>query len=270
VILLNGARVDDALAHARGLHYGDGVFRTLLVFDGQPRDLERHLDKLAEDCARLHLDAPERATLAEEIQGLARGEQRAVIKLIAMRRAEGRGYAPATDATDRLLLRYPAPRYTAARWDRGIAVSASPVALAAQPALAGVKHLNRLEQVLASRDWPEGVDEAIQCDGVGNLRGGTRSNLFWVSGGTLCTPSLDSCGVAGVTRHKIMDLATQLHVTVAAMNAPWTALQSASEIFVCNALIGLWPVRRLPSRELAAPGPLTRRLLQALDHPRLA
>jgi 4-amino-4-deoxychorismate lyase len=268
--LYEGLAVEPTLAQSRGLHYGDGVFRTLLVHDGRALDLDLHLEQLEQDCGRLHLRPAPRSILADEVTALAREQASAVLKIILSRKRGARGYRANSDEAERLLLRSAAPSYPTANWDAGIRAVRSPVSLAIQPALAGAKHLNRLEQVLASRDWPAGVDEALMSDSEGRIVCGTRSNLFWASADGLRTAALSRCGVSGVTRRKIIDLAKQLDVPMVIVDAPWTALATAAEAFVCNSLIGIWPLREIDGRALPAPGPLTHRLAAALGHPRLA
>ncbi|WP_240433636.1 aminodeoxychorismate lyase [Solimonas sp. K1W22B-7] len=268
-MLFNGAACDHALAQSRGLHYGDGVFRTMLLWQGAVVDLRRQLDVLERDAAGLGLLSPPRATLEEEIAALCADEELGVIKLILTRRAGGRGYRAADDDCDRLLLRLPVPRYPAACWERGVRCFLSPVRLADQPLLAGIKHLNRLEQVLASRDWPGDAEEGFVCDARGLVVCGTRSNLFRVAGGRLVTPALERCGIRGMMREKILELAERLQMPVHFDDTDATQLRQADEIFVCNSLIGIWPVREFDGAALQAPGPLTQRLMAALDHPRL-
>ncbi|HUP92066.1 MAG TPA: aminodeoxychorismate lyase [Solimonas sp.] len=266
--LLNGGPLDAAqLAHSRALHYGDGVFRTLLVWQGQALDLPAHLDKLAHDAQRIGLAAPPRALIEREAGELAAGQPSAVLKIILASQAGSRGYRPGTDACDRLLLRYASPQHPQDHWRRGIRLFRSEVQLAEQPLLAGIKHLNRLEQVLASRNWPDGADEGILCDRAGRPVGGTRTNLFWVAGGELLTPALETCGVEGIMRNKIIEIARSLQVSCRVGMQPWAALEAAGEMFVSNAVIGLWPVRQLEAQTLAAPGPVTSRLMAALGHP---
>lgn len=252
---------------ARGLHYGDGVFRTLAVHAGQVLDRAAQLAKLAADAARIDLDSP--AGLDAALIQAAAGAQDAVLKLTLMRRDQGRGYRPATRAADSLLLHYDAPAFRPACWREGIRAIRSPIVLAAQPALAGIKHLNRLEQVLASRDWPEPVDEAILGDAKGAPVCGTRSNLFWITRGVVHTPALERCGVAGLMREKLIALCASRGLGLRIADQPWAALLAADEAFVCNSLIGIWPLRALDAREWPAPGPLTADLMQALAHPTL-
>lgn len=268
-VLFNGAASADLLALSRGLHYGDGVFRTMLLWQGAVPDLRRQLDVLERDAARLGLRPPARAVLEEEIAALCADEDSGVIKLILTRRAGGRGYRPASDEADRLLLRLPAPHYPEAHWEQGIRCGLSPVRLAEQPLLAGIKHLNRLEQVLASRDWPEGAEELFVCDPHGLVVSGTRTNLFRVAAGVLHTSALERCGIRGMMRDKTLELAEQLRIPVRFDDPTPELLRQADEIFVSNSLIGLWPVREFDGRTFAAPGAITRRLMAALDHPRI-
>lgn len=266
--LFNGQAGGD-WALSRGLHYGDGVFRTILAWDAQLVDWDRQMDKLSADCAVLDLEMPDRALLRAESIQLVAGQARAVLKIIVMRKAGGRGYRADARSADRLLLGYPAPKFEARCWDAGIETFSPALRLATQPALAGLKHLNRLEQVMASRDWPEDADEGILCDQTGDLIGGTRSNLFWVSSGALHTPSLEGSGVSGMMRNKIIKLGETMQLATSVVRAPSAALQTADEAFICNSLIGIWPLRRFEGRVWPKPGAITLKLTDALNHPRL-
>lgn len=265
--LFNGVADSGAALHSRGLHYGDGVFRTLLRQGSRWIDWDRQYAKLAGDAQALQLDAPPAQLLLAEAGQLAGAEAACVLKIILMRQSAARGYAPHTRECDRLLLRYPVPQYPARHWNEGVRAFRSPVQLAAQPRLAGLKHLNRLEQVLASRDWPAGMDEAILSDAEGHPLCGSRSNLFWIAAGRLHTPSLERCGVAGLMRDKILRSAAQGHIETRLQPADWAGLLAADEVFVCNSLIGVWPLRELEGRTWTAPGSITRRLMRALAHP---
>ncbi|HZR37031.1 MAG TPA: aminodeoxychorismate lyase [Nevskia sp.] len=268
--LLNGSPLGQSLAASRGLHYGDGVFRTFLKFDGQLIDFKLQTLKLEHDARALGLEPPPAVLLRQEADGLSAGQAAAVLKILLLRAGAGRGYAPRGTAADRLLLRYPLPLYPAACWREGIRAFRCGLRLGRQPALAGIKHLNRLEQVLASRDWPEGMDEGILCDERGAPVCGSRSNLFWVGEGVLHTPALDGCGVAGMMRDKVLAAAAALGMAVRIETRPWAKLIDADEAFVSNSLIGLWPLRELEQRRWPAPGPVTARLAAALRHPYIA
>ena len=267
--LFNGAQVPD-LAFHRGLNYGDGVFRTCFIYDSQVIDITDQIRLLSSDSMRLGLAPASLQSLEKEAVAMAQGQARAVLKILLLRAGAARGYRSDAVATDRLLCRYPAPMFPAAAWERGVKTFRSPFRLAAQPALAGIKHLNRLEQVLASRDWQEDADEMLLSDDSGRPVCGTRTNLFWVRGGTLHTPALERCGVAGLMRSKVLALAGALQLPVRVADGGWDDVESADEVFLTNSLVGVWPVATLGSRRYAAPGVVTARLSARLNHPRLA
>jgi 4-amino-4-deoxychorismate lyase len=264
--LLNGLPLAESLLSSRGLHYGDGVFRTLLKYDGQLFDYKLQFLKISHDAQALGLEPPAAELLFAEATSVSAAAS-GVVKILLLRSGGGRGYAPRTDQADRLVLAYPLPAYPAEYWQQGISAFRCGLRLGRQPALAGIKHLNRLEQVLASRDWPDGAAEGILCDERGAPVCGTRSNLFWIQAGRLHTPALDGCGVAGMMRDKVLACATALGLEVRIESRPWSKLLDADEAFVSNSLIGIWPLRALEQRVWPAPGPLTLRLMSVLRHP---
>ncbi len=270
VALVNGAPPKTSVMLSRALHYGDGVFRTLLRIDGRWLDFDRHYVKLVQDCRVLDLDPPHVGQLEAELESLGGGRSQPVVgKIILARGGAGRGYAPASRQCERILLRYPAPRYPASCWSEGVAAITSAVVLGTQPMLAGVKHLNRLESVLAARNWPAQVQEALLCDEQGQVICGSRSNVFWLRDGRLLTPKLSRCGVAGMMRAKVIDAARALGLACDIVDATIAELRQSNEAFVTNSLIGIWPLKRLDAHEFAAPGPETLKLQTALAQPLL-
>jgi len=263
--LIDGMAAEQVAADSRGLAYGDGVFRTLLVHAGEIVHIDDHLAVLARDAARLDLEMPDAALWRADSQRLAAGQPLAVLKWLLVRRSAGRGYRAGTRAAQRIVQIAPLPPPESPRPAAVAALAA--FRLASQPALAGIKHLNRLEQVLAARELHDGIDELLMCDHDGHLVGGLRSNLFWVRDGRLLTPLVDRCGVAGTMRGRILQLAAGLGIACREVREPPSALASCSEMFVTNALLGIWPLRRFDRRELIAPGPLTERLQRELRHP---
>jgi 4-amino-4-deoxychorismate lyase len=254
-------------AQSRALHYGDGVFRTLLCHDTQLVDWPLHRQKLVDDCATLRLDPPDEPELLADLHRLAAAHRSAVLKIIVARRAGARGYRPSGRAAERWVSAHPLPPLPAQAYCNGIAAAISDVCLSEQPLLAGVKHLNRLDQVLASDGWPDDVAESLMCRVDGALVCGTRSNLFVVRDGVLLTPQLVRCGVAGIMRRKILECAQGMTVAQRQTDIHVPDLLAADEAFICNAVIGIWPLRRVLSRQWPAPGPLTRRLMAAIAHP---
>ena len=266
--LPDGVWVDGHVAAAvspldRGLHYGDGLFETIGCVAGRPRFLDLHLKRLASGCARLAIPAPDPGTLAQEITRAAAKRGGAILKLIVTRgpaHARGYGVSGAEQGT-RILLRYP-PGPAAA--GEGVRVRLGELRLGENPALAGVKHLNRLEQILARLEWSDpGIAEALLFSSSGALVSGCMSNVFLVHGGRLSTPRLDRCGVAGVMREVVGRLALRHGIEFEQLPLDLEGLNAAEEIFLTNALTGIRPVRELEGRAVP-PGPVTRQLQQAL------
>ncbi|TJY55769.1 aminodeoxychorismate lyase [Sinimarinibacterium sp. CAU 1509] len=268
IALFNGRPEDDAHARSRGLHYGDGVFRTMLIVDGIVVDWTHHWSKLCADCAVLGLQPPAEADLLSELALLSAGHVWASAKVLVVRRWQSRGYAPTTDASDRLVMVTSESAGGAQAPAAGIDVMLSDIRLGDQPALAGVKHLNRLEQVMASRHWPDTIGEALMLDTRGLLISGTRSNVFCVAGNKLRTPNLERCGVAGVMRQRVIETCASLDWAIECVDLPWSEFLECDEAFICNSLTGIVPLRRCGTREWPSPGLHARQLWSRLSHPR--
>ena len=245
----------------RGLHYGDGLFETIACLAEGPRFLERHLRRLQGGCERLGFPWVDLAQIGHEVRRAAAGK-RAVLKLLVTRGvAAARGYGPSgAEVATRITLRYGWPADDAARAQRGVRVGISDVRLGENPALAGLKHCNRLEQVLARRALSDpDLAEALMFSSSGALISGTMSNVFLVRDGRLLTPRLDRCGVAGVMREVVLSLAAPSGIEAAQTSLAAQDLDTAQELFLTNALSGITPVRELAGRALPV-GPLTRAL----------
>ncbi|HEY0722282.1 MAG TPA: aminodeoxychorismate lyase [Gammaproteobacteria bacterium] len=263
-ILINGQPGERIAVTDRALHYGDGLFETIAVINGSPRFWERHISRLHRGCERLGIPLPDRTLLREEVGQIACNEAACVVKIIVSRGSGGRGYRPpAVVEPTRLVMRYPFPDYPLSRATEGIELRVCDTPLGCNPRLAGIKHLNRLEQVLARSEWDdERVVEGIMLDSEGHLVDGTMSNLFLVIDGVLCTPELSRCGVEGVVRATLIDLAQQQGIPLRIAPIKVVMLARAEEVFVSNALIGIWPVNRCGELRFTV-GPVTGRL-QAL------
>jgi len=261
-VLIDGVPAASLPATDRGLQYGDGLFETIAVLAGRARLWPWHLRRLGEGCARLGLAAPEASQLAAEVAALTAGEARAVVKLIVTRGdARARGYGVSgSERTRRVLLRYPWAQPGA-----GARVRLARLRLGENPALAGLKHLNRLEQVLARREHTGSeYDESLLFSSSGALISGTMTNVFLVRAGRLVTPRLDRCGVAGVMRAALMAMAHADGTDIEQGLLTEADLESCEEMFLTNALTGIRPVTELAGRALPA-GPLTQRLQRSLS-----
>jgi len=270
-VLVDGVAGGALSAFDRGLHFGDGVFETIACLNSRPRLLALHLERLAAGCRVLAFPAPAAELLREEVERLAGEQERAIVKLIVTRGAAAvRGYAVSgREQATRVAIRYPWPVEDAVLQQQGVSVRLAAMRLGENPALAGLKHCNRLEQILA-RNEPEGAAaaEALMLSRSGKLICGTMTNVFLVDGSQqtphLRTPAIDLCGVAGVMRRVVLREAARAGIAATECDL-WPAdLAAASEIFLTNARVGIWPVGRVQDRTLA-PGPLTRRLQTLLQ-----
>ncbi len=263
--LINGQPGHAIDLHDRGLQYGDGLFSTLAVRDGRPQLWEQHIGRLREDCGRLRLAPFDASQLRAEADALCTGIARGVLKILLTRGPGARGYrfdaaAPGT----RILTLAPVPEYPVQHYRDGVAIRICTTRLGVNPALAGIKHLNRLEQVLARAEWDDAeIAEGLMRDVHGHIVEGTMSNLFLVRDGALLTPRLDECGVAGVMRATIIAWAQTSGISVMERHVDDGDLGRADEVFLCNSLIGVWPVRRVDGFTWRS-GPLTARIAAAI------
>jgi 4-amino-4-deoxychorismate lyase len=249
-MLVNGKPADTIPAADRGLSYGDGVFRTLRVQQGSPFCWVLHYDKLHHDCDAIGIPCPDNDVLLQDIRQ-AGGSGTGVVKIIVTRGEGARGYAPsARPEPTRVVSFHPAPVYDPSIQSEGIALHCCELKLSRQPRLAGIKHLNRLENVLAAGECAavEAAEGLLQ-DEDGLVISGTRSNLFAVTDGGLLTPDLSACGVAGVQRDRVISWAAQHDISCTITRLELGDLLLADEIFLVNSVFGLWPVARLLDKE---------------------
>ncbi len=262
--LINGVPDTHIQISDRGLHYGDGLFETLAVDTGQPLLWEAHMQRLRVGCERLAIPSPDLTVLADEAAQLCAGQARAVLKIIVTRGSATRGYTPPRQAAPtRILIRSSWPDHPAANARQGVAVDWCGTTLARNPRLAGIKHLNRLEQVLARAECPSVLAEGLMCDTESYVIEGTMSNLFIVRHGTLITPDLSQSGVAGVLRAQVLALARGRGLECREAWLRPAEVEAAEEVFLTNSIIGLWPVTRLGTRTYPL-GEITQTLQQAL------
>lgn len=248
-MLVNGEPADTIAVADRGLSYGDGVFRTLRVQQGSPFCWARHFGKLRHDCHALQIPCPGEDVVLQEIAQLS-GAGSGVAKIMVTRGLGERGYAPPLRSSPtRVVSFHPAPVYDATFYTDGIKPHLCDLKLSRQPRLAGIKHLNRLENVLAAAECQAaGAAEGLLEDEAGFVISGTRSNVFAVSNGRLSTPDLSENGVAGVQRDRVIAWAGYHGVSCAVARLNLNDLLQADEIFLVNSVFGLWPVARVQDK----------------------
>lgn len=277
--LVNGEIADTVSASDRGLNYGDGLFETLRIRRGQIRFWQAHMDRLELGCHQLGIDRPNQALLLREVQTVIAGRPDCVVKIVITRGVPdarvSRGYAPPADCpVTRIVSAHVLPpgvetdvEGVSSPEDRshspaGLRVRLCKLRLANQPLLAGIKHLNRLEQVMARSEWddPE-ISEGILMDEEDNVVCGTASNIFLVSAGQMLTPRLDRCGVRGVMRAEILKaFASRCEQRRISLDM----LQEADEVFLCNSVRGIMPISRIEDWRYNL-GPVTARVREWLE-----
>lgn len=239
--LYNGRETSSQLTENRGLAYGDGVFETLLVVKGRALWREAHLERMADAASTLGL-CFDTAELRAELDAVcAKSTGRSVLKIQLFRASGGRGYLGLNSACERLISLWPAPQSNC--WQSGAKVILCDTRLSENPQFAGLKHLNRLEQVLAAREIHQaGADEGLMLDASGALIEGGRSNLFAVRDGVLLTPPLNRSGIHGIMRQKIIAMARDSSLPLRVCALYPSHIASAEEMFLCNSVFGIWPI----------------------------
>ncbi len=269
MFLLNGQPADALPLTDRGLQYGDGLFETMVWQDGTIRCWQDHFARLQTGCLKLGIVCPARELLEEELQLLTAragvsGKQ--VVKLILTRGSGGRGYRlPQEPRPSRILSLHDFPEYPETFYSEGVRLHLCKTPLGLNPVLAGIKHLNRLEQVLARSEWEDDAyAEGLMLDQSGYVIEGTMSNVFWIRGEKILTPSIERCGVAGILRGRILQAAEAVGIPVEVSEYMLDDLLDAEGVFLSNSVIGIWPVREFLDRRWQ-PHAIVRQLRQALS-----
>ncbi len=254
--LLNGSTAKQLQLSDRGLAYGDGLFETLLVTDAIPQLWKLHMQRLARGLQQLCLVDSQTGIdslltrIREDVeQVLATNtlDEPLVLKLIITRGQGGRGYqTPPQAEHNRIVSLAPLLPKRVELSRSGITVRLCRQQLGINPALAGHKHLNRLEQVLARNEWQdEAIHEGLMTDLDGNLISGVMSNLFVEQDGILLTPPIVRCGIAGVMRQQLINVAVSANIPSRQQTLVVADLISAESVWLTNSLNGIWPITHL-------------------------
>lgn len=245
---IDGVRAESLPLPDRALSFGDGLFETLLLRQGAPLFTDLHMQRLQRglqvlafpDC----LDAVRRHLVhaASDVRDL--GWCWTALRLTVSRGRGPRGYAPPVATKPRIIITVSELSNDCQKMAPAASLSLATVRWPTQPALAGLKHLNRLEQVLAAIECnTAGTDEAVMLDQSGHLVSVVAGNLFLLREGRLQTPALIDCGIAGTRRRLVMERwAGALDLPVQESTLSLQDLESADEVFYCNSLQGLRPV----------------------------
>jgi 4-amino-4-deoxychorismate lyase len=254
-VLVDGVFTDSFPVDDRGLMYGDGVFRTLRIVDSNPLWWDEHLAKLTEDCARLALTAPDSAVWNADLAKIVPRPSGGILKLLVTRGSGRRGYCPPDVPQIRRLMRYDVTLNSPMKTPVGdVQLRVCSLRLGWQPRLAGIKHLNRLENVLARAEWSDpDIHEGLLLDHSEQVISGVMSNLFIWRQNQLLTPRLDRCGVAGVARARLLRLASAHGFDVKETELNLQSVLEADEVMLTNSVWGLRRVARLETRVWSEP-----------------
>lgn len=246
MFLINGIKQVQLPASDRAIQFGDGCFTTARIVEGKVCLLEAHLQRLRTACEKLFIPFAQWTALENEMTDQAHGVERGVLKVIITRGSGGRGYSAAGCQDPVRILSVSAWPAHYDRWrQEGITLALSPVRLGRNPQLAGIKHLNRLEQVLIRSHLEQtDADEALVLDSEGFITECCAANLFWRQGKDVFTPRLDQAGVNGLMRQFCLRQLAHSGFRVVEVQAREAALADADEIVVCNALMPVVPVRQ--------------------------
>ena len=242
-MLVNGLASDVLSVSDRGLLYGDGVFETILCEAGRPILLAGHTQRLENGCKRLGLARQDLSTILTDIREVAQQDD-CVVKVIITRGVRDRGYAfdKEDNTSTRIVYRDDLPSIPVNYYREGIQLTKCEYRLPDNAQLAGIKHLNRLDQVMARGEWDKQFQEGIMLANDGRVVEGTMTNIFIESDQKWFTPALETSGILGVMRQWLMRNCFHAEIECVEKDIQLSELKSAQSIFVCNSVIGIWPV----------------------------
>lgn len=260
-MMVNGVQTDKLDALDRGLMYGDGVFRTMVMRDSRVVWWDIQFQKLHDDCAALGIVCPAKECLESELAVLGALTPECVIKIVVTRGVGLRGYAANfVQHPTRILSTSPFTVFPSDYIDKGVKVRVCDLRLSYQPRLAGIKHLNRLENVLARTEWSDAeISEGLLLDARDNVISGTMSNISLLKEGELITPDLSLCGIAGVARQRIMEIVAGWGWRIRVQPVSLSMLMEAEEVLLSNSVIGVWQIIELQEKKWQ-PGNLTKKI----------
>lgn len=245
IVLINGKRTRKLSVFERTHQFGDGLFETLVIRDGKLLFWRAHFKRLERGRERLGIGKVAAKTWLADINKAYQlsGLDQAVVKLTLSRGQSTRGYGfDKTIKPTRVVMVSPMPKmpqtYHLSRCAHGYGANAL---------LAGIKHNNRLEQVLARIDLK--TDECVMLDANAQVISASQGNIFYLKGNTLVTPELTDCGIEGTVRQQVIQLADDLGLEMSIEAFNWQQLLAADEVFVTNSVVGIKPVARIDQTE---------------------
>ncbi|PTB89331.1 aminodeoxychorismate lyase [Pseudidiomarina aestuarii] len=238
-----------APAFDRGLQFGDGHFTTLTIRHSQVLWWPLHWQRLCQAADKLELPLPPQATITDFLQTIASTQPQCVVKLMMTAGDSSRGYARQSQAEPHWYASVsPIPEVPT----QPLKMQLARLKLAEQPAFAGLKTLNRLEQVMLTQELNQrDCDELVVTDQSEAVVESISSNVFWRCGEQWFTPSLVHAGINGVARTQLLN--ENILGTVEIVRAGTDVLFTADQVFLVNSVMGPRPVAEFQGHPFSAP-----------------
>lgn len=266
-ILINGISSEHLSVMDRGLHYGDGLFETIACVEGKLQFWNEHIERMRLGAKQLGIEFTAIENFKHDVLSLLEKHNitDCVIKLMLTRGQGERGYrSSSAQKVTRIVLLSNLPAYSDDYTNQGIKVCCCQHPVSSNSRLAGIKHLNRLDNVLARNEWQDEYQEGLMLNESSDIIEGTMSNVFAVKNNQLHTPSLSLSGVNGIIRGQVLSIAQEQGIAVHISEIKKEELKNMDEIFVCNSIIGIWPVNSINEINYQV-GPVTKNISQLLQ-----
>ncbi len=265
--IVNGELTLKISIQDRGFNYGDGLFETIAMLNRQPLFWVEHYQRLLKGCNVLGIHCPTEQKLKYDIEKLAQlspNVSAAVVKIIVTRGNSERGYQYDDNLVPNVVVSLSTyPSYPSRYWSEGIKIKACETRLSTQKRLAGLKHLNRLEQIVARQEWKNEYQEGLMADVAGNIIEGVMSNIFVIKDNVVHTPVIINAGVNGIMRNIILKLCEANGIMVTVDEISFEQVLDADEVFLTNSIMGVWPVKKI-NNQFYTPGLLTKNIMNFL------
>jgi 4-amino-4-deoxychorismate lyase len=256
--MINGIAADHLMISDRSIHYGDGLFETILCSDNKLYYWQQHYHRLRSSAEKLKITCPDERTFLQDIKELVSNNiagNSYVIKIILSRGfgERGYGYSSGISANRIVLLSELDASYSSMLSNTllhgELFICEQQVSI--NESLAGLKHLNRLENVMARNEWNDKTMkfiDGLMLNADQRVIEGTMSNLFAIRDGKIFTPGLERSGIRGVMRDAVRELAANNGLSLSITGLSLDDLLGMDELFITNSLIGMKRVTKLGDR----------------------
>ena len=250
---VNGKLTNKINIKDRSVQYGDGVFETIAVKAQLLEFWKEHYQRLNRGCKVLRIKCPSELFLKREINNFIKKikKKKFILKIIISRGEGGRGYQPPEKSKPtRIIGVYSWPNYPKINYKKGVKLGVCKMRISSQPYLSKIKHLNRLEQIIARSEWKKkNISESIMLDFNDNIIEGTMSNIFGVKKNVYYTPSTTLSGIEGIMRNKILQFLKKTKKKYKIKKINLKELLNFDEVFICNSVFGIWAVRQIEKKK---------------------